>query len=456
MPLCQTPVEVVASAQPGFGLDHLWVLTAAMLVFFMQAGFFALEVGCVRRHNVDSVAFKNVVDYLVATIGFYALGFGLMFGHNLGGLIGTDLFLWNGSAQSGGSSLGMIFLLFQLAFAGTAVTIVSGATAERIRFTTYLVGATFTGIVIYPVFGHWAWGNLFFAENSTWLTELGFVDFAGSTVVHSVGGWVALVAVLMLGPRKGRYDALGRVQPMPGYSQVWAVLGVFILWFGWWGFNGGSTLALTKEVGPIVLNTNLAGAAGGLVAFVHARHAQNRQEMKEKMLGGILGGLVAITANCHLVSGLSALMIGSLAGVLHNVVYDRMKHRWRIDDPVGAIPVHLACGVLGTLCVAVFGNVAQFPHGNGRLVQLGVQVIGIVVCGLWSAGAAWALYRLLRATIGLRVPESEERLGVDLTSSAETDRMAEVLVEALAEDEIGADANAAATEEEPVGSAGAR
>lgn len=448
--------EVTASAEPPFGLDHLWVMTAAMLVFFMQAGFFALEVGCVRKHNVDSVAFKNVVDYLVATIGFYALGFGLMFGHNLGGPIGTDLFAWNGSHQPGGSSLGMVFLLFQLAFAGTAVTIVSGATAERIRFTTYLVGATFTGMIIYPVFGHWAWGNLFFADNKTWLTELGFVDFAGSTVVHSVGGWVALVAVLMLGPRKGRYDANGKVQPMAGYSQVWAVLGVFILWFGWWGFNGGSTLALNAEIGPIVLNTNLAGAAGGLVAFGHARHAQNRQEMKEKMLGGILGGLVAITANCHLVSPLSALMIGGLAGVLHNVVYDRMMHRWRIDDPVGAIPVHLACGIFGTLCVAVFGNQAAFPNGHNRIEQLGVQVLGIVACGLWSAGAAWALYRVLRSTIGLRVPESEERLGVDLTSKRDTERMAEVLVEAMVEDEIGADPAEAERDEEPVGSAGAR
>lgn len=403
-----------AVSTPSFGVDHLWVLTAAMLVFFMQAGFFALEVGCVRRHNVDSVAFKNVVDYLVSAIGFYLIGFGLMFGHNLGGPVGTDLFAWNGSPQAGGSPLGMVFLMFQLAFASTAVTIVSGATAERIRFTTYLVGAAVTGVLIYPVFGHWAWGNLFFADNQTWLTKLGFVDFAGSTVVHSVGGWVALVAVTQLGPRRGRYDAAGKVQPMPGYSQLWAVLGVFILWFGWWGFNGGSTLALNADVGPILLNTNLAGAAGGLVAFLHARHAQSRQEMKEKMLGGILGGLVAITACCNMVAPLSALVIGALAGVVHNLVYDRMMHRWRIDDPVGAIPVHLACGILGTLCVAVFGRSSAFPHEHGRLTQLGVQIVGVLACGVWAGGSAWVTYRILGSTLGLRVSESEEETGVDL------------------------------------------
>jgi ammonium transporter, Amt family len=408
------PIVAATAAAPAFGLDHLWVLSAAILVFFMQAGFFALEVGFVRRHNVESVAFKNVVDYLVSALGFYLLGFGLMFGHNLGGLIGTDLFAWNGAPVTGGSQLGMVFLLFQLAFASTAVTIVSGATAERIRFTTYLVGAAVTGVIIYPVFGHWAWGNMFFADNKTWLTELGFVDFAGSTVVHSVGGWVALVAAMLLGPRRGRYDAHGRVQAMPGYSQVWAVLGVFILWFGWWGFNGGSTLALNADVGPIVLNTNLAGAAGGLIAFLHARQAQGGEAMKDKMLGGILGGLVAITANCHMVSPISAIAIGGLAGILHNVVYDRMLHRWRIDDPVGAIPVHLACGVFGTLCVALFGNVGLFPHGHGRFAQFGVQLVGVLACAAWAGGSAWVLYRVLARTIGLRVDERAEAVGVDL------------------------------------------
>lgn len=434
-PLQQTAAAAVAA--PTFGVDHVWVLTAATMVFFMQAGFFALEVGCVRRHNIDSVAFKNVVDYLVSAIGFYLVGFGLMFGHNLGGPIGTDLFAWNGSAQPGGSPLGMIFLLFQLAFASTAVTIVSGATAERIRFTTYLVSAAVTGIIIYPVFGHWAWGNLFFADNRTWLTKLGFLDFAGSTVVHSLGGWVALVAVLMLGARHGRYDASGNVQPMPGYSQLWAVLGVFILWFGWWGFNGGSTLALNADVGLILLNTNLAGAAGGLMAFLHARYAQNRGAMKEKMLGGILGGLVAITAGCNIVSPMSALVIGALAGMLHNVVYDRMMYRWRIDDPVGAIPVHLACGILGTLCVALFGNVGAFPNGHGRAVQFLVQLAGVVACGAWSCGAAWLTYRLMRSAIGLRVTEAEERAGVDLADAKlATEQVADALVAALVAEQV--------------------
>jgi Amt family ammonium transporter len=236
----------------------------------------------------------------------------------------------------------------------------------------------------------------------------------------------------------------------PGYSQVWAVLGVFILWFGWWGFNGGSTLALNADVGPILLNTNLAGAAGGLMAFIHARHAQNRQEMKEKMLGGILGGLVAITAGCNIVSPMSALVIGALAGILHNVVYDRMMHRWRIDDPVGAIPVHLACGVFGTLCVAVFGNVGAFPNGHDRVIQLLVQVVGVLACAVWSGGTAWLTYGLLKRTLGLRVSEAEEREGVDLADAPPaTDQMAAALVAALVV-ETGAAAAPARPAAEPV------
>lgn len=398
-------------------VDRGWVLISAALVFFMQAGFKCLEVGLTQRKSATSVAMKNLIDWVIANLFFFLIGFGLMFGHSARGLVGTDLFALRGLDAPAGHTLGTVFFLFQLAFAGTSTTIISGAMAERTRFVAYLVGGIAVSAIIYPVFGHWAWGGAFFAGQAGWLERLGFVDFAGSTVVHSTGAWVALVGVYLVGPRQGRFDRDGFPRKLRANSPTYATLGTLILWLGWWGFNGGSTLTLDDRVGGIVLNTNLAAAMGGLVAFAHVYLLPNHDEIVDKFLGGALGGLVAITAGCHVVGPLGALCIGALAGLVHNLAYDLLLRRLRVDDPVSAIPVHGFCGALGTLCVALFGRAEALPHG--RLAQLGVQALGAVTCFAWAAGVALPMYALLRRTVGLRVTRAEEEAGVSLTPDAE-------------------------------------
>lgn len=393
-------------------LDLLWVIIAAALVFLMQAGFKCLEVGLVRQHHITAVAMKNVIDWVISSLVFYAIGFGFMFGISNSGLIGTSLFFSPSFDVPGGSALGAGFFMFQLAFAGTAVTIVSGAMSERTGFIPYLVASLIISMVIYPVFGHWAWGNLFFENNSAWLADLGFIDFAGSTVVHSVGAWTSLVGLYFLGARIGRYDESGNIRPFPSYNLPYAVLGVFLLWVGWWGFNGGSTLAFNETVGKIILNTNLAGAAGGLIAYFHCMIFQKKADVYEKLLGGVLGGLVAITASPHIQTPLTSILIGGLAGVVHNYAYDIVLKKWRIDDAVGAIPVHGFCGAFGTLAVALFAPADTLP--NDRLTQFGIQSVGVVAAFAWTTGIAFTMFYILKKTVGLRVSPSEEREGISL------------------------------------------
>jgi Amt family ammonium transporter len=281
-----------------------------------------------------------------------------------------------------------------------------------VSFSAYLVASLLMALLIYPVFGHWVWGGSFLAGNDGWLGRLGYVDFAGSSVVHLVGGSVALMGAWLVGPRLGRFSADGVPQPMPGAQLGLSALGVLVLWFGWWGFNGGSALRFDASVASIIVNTNLAGAAAGFAGFLHCRFFQGKRDLDEKFLGSALGGLVAITASCHLVSPLAAVAIGALAGPLHNVAFDVLLRRLRIDDPVGAVPVHAACGVWGVLAVALFGDAERLAHP--RLVQLGVQALGALVCIAWASGAAWLAFRGLRATVGLRVSPAEERAGVNM------------------------------------------
>jgi Amt family ammonium transporter len=318
--------------------------------------------------------------------------------------------------SAGGSPLGMVFFLFQLAFAGTALTIVSGAMSERTGFIPYLTASILIGLFIYPVFGHWAWGNLFFSDNQAWLADLGFIDFAGSTVVHSVGAWVALVGVWFVGPRLGRYNGEGKIQPFLPHSYAYSVLGVFLLWFGWWGFNGGSTLAFNDSVGSIILNTNLSAAAAGLAAFFHSYIFQKKNDVYGKIIGGVLTGLVAITAGAHVVSASGAIAIGLLAGIVHNLSFDLVIKKWKLDDPVGAIPVHGFGGVFGTLAVGIFGksNLLALP----RLEQIGVQFLGVVVCFIFTTSFAYFLFWSLKKTVGLRVSPLEEKNGISLEKSA--------------------------------------
>ena len=390
-------------------VDKLYILICAGMVFIMQAGFKCFEVGVVRSKNSTATGMKNIIDWVVCSLIFFFLGFGFMFGDSAHGLIGTNLFFLKNLPESG---LGSVFFMYQLAFAGTALTIVSGAMSERTGFIPYLCGSFFIALFIYPLFGHWAWGSLFLEDNKPWLASLGFVDFAGSTVVHSIGAWVALVGVWFVGPRLGRYDADGNLRQFESHSYAYSILGVMLLWFGWWGFNGGSVLALNDSVGPIIVNTNLAAAASGLTAFFHCLFFQKRDNINDKLLGGVLGGLVAITACCSVVNHLGAVLVGMLAGVVHNLSYDLLAKTLKLDDPVGAIPVHGFCGAFGTISVALFGQDELLP--NPRMTQLGVQALGVLVAFVWASLSALIMYKVLQVVVGMRVSPAEEQAGLDI------------------------------------------
>lgn len=422
-------------------LDRFWVLIAAALVFLMQAGFKTLEAGLVRKGHDDNVAIKNILDWLIIILVYFSVGFGLMFGESYNGLIGTNLFaptmdsMQTIKEKIDGQYLGLEFFLYQLAFAATAATIVSGAMSERIALIPYAISSTFIGVAIYPIFGHWAWGGTYFQNEQGWLYAIGFRDFAGSTVVHSVGAWFALAGVIVIGARNGRYDRQGnliRKDFLPsnlGYST----LGVLILWFGWWGFNGGSQLKYDANIANIILNTTLSGSAAGLTAFIHAiSKSRDKYEIFPKLLGGILGGLVAITACCNSVNSWEALFIGAIAGLIHNFSYDYLMLNLKIDDPVGAIAVHGFCGVWGTLCVAFFGQLDTdffsqnsdllfsessllwfLEDANIRIKQTIIQLIGALTAFLFSFSIAYLFFKLIRIIpgIGLRVLPSDEKSG---------------------------------------------
>lgn len=411
-PLAASAEEATSAASNKLLLDQLWVVVCAALVFFMQAGFLAFEMGSVRKKNAFVTAAKNVGDWVMVTLVFFFIGFGLMFGRS-NGFIGSDLFSGTGIDNNPkGSPLGWSFFLFQLAFAGTAATIVSGAMAERVSFRAYLVYTCIMGGLIYPIFGHWVWGNGFYAGNKPWLASMNYVDFAGSSVVHLVGATGSIVGISMLGPRLGRYSSSGKVTPMDSHGMGWVCLGTLILWFGWWGFNGGSTLALNKDVPLVILNTSLAAAASGISGFTHCSLFQRHQYIGEKFNGAILGGLVAITACCHVVSPLGAVIIGLIAGVLHNITYDLVIVRWRLDDVVGAIPVHGFCGMLGILSVGIFGLQSKLPLP--RFQQIQVQALGILVCVAWTAATSYIVFKVLQLTVGIRVAPMREIKGLQL------------------------------------------
>lgn len=404
----------------GYAVDALWTVTAAILVFWMQAGFSLVEAGLTRAKNVVNILMKNLMDFSLGSLVFWAVGFGLMFGVT-NGFVGTTGFFLSGYEDDTWS---YTFLLFQTVFAATAATIVSGAMAERTRFVSYMIYSVVITGLIYPIFGSWAWGGLFSgggwleAPEGGMLSKLGlpgFVDFAGSTVVHSVGGWAALAGVLVVGPRIGRFD--GRGAPIRGHSMSLATLGVFILWMGWFGFNAGSTTGVTggatptagagKAFGLIAVNTNLAACAGAVLAMFTTWIRAGKPEIS-MALNGALAGLVAITAPCATVTPLSAVLIGGVAGVLV-VLSVELFDALRVDDPVGAISVHGVCGVWGTLAAALF-HVGGFSVG-----QLVTQMIGIAAAFVWTFVSAFALFKLIRITVGLRVSEEDELDGLDLS-----------------------------------------
>jgi len=406
----------------GYPVDMVWTVVAAILVFFMQAGFALVEAGFTRAKNTVNIMMKNLMDFSVGSLAFFAVGFSLMFGATNGFFGSGHLFL-HGMDQPWDYA----FLLFQTVFCATAATIVSGAMAERTKFTSYLIYSFAISAFIYPVFGSWAWGGLY--HGGGWLEAPdggflashglpGFIDFAGSTVVHSVGGWAALAGALVLGPRLGKYDRHGKARPIRGHSMALAALGVFILWLGWFGFNPGSTTAATgggsdlfggagKAFSLIAVNTNLAACAGSVAAMILVWF-RTRKPDAGMTLNGALAGLVAITAPCANVSPMSAIAIGALAGIIVVFSVGFIENVLGIDDPVGAISVHGVCGSFGTLSAAIFN------HDGFSGAQLATQAIGVGVAFAWTFGTAFALFKILKATIGLRVSAEEEIEGLDI------------------------------------------
>ncbi len=397
-------------------IDIAWVVISAGLVFLMQAGFLCLETGLTRSKNSINVAIKNIADFAVSAFLFWLFGFALMFGVSAGGWIGTTGFF---TPVGQGNTWLAAFFVFQAMFCGTATTIVSGAVAERMRFRGYILVSVILSGLIYTVYGHWAWGGAY--EGSPgWLARLGFVDFAGSTVVHSVGGWVALAVVLVIGPRKGRFPHGEPPRKIHGHNLPMAMLGVLLLWLGWLGFNGGSTLALDERVPRIIANTVLAGCTGLLTVLAINWRLRGRPDVR-LIMNGALAGLVAITANCHAVTALGAVIIGGIGGLVMLAV-TWLLERLRIDDVVGAIPVHAAAGVWGTLAVALFADLEVLGTGLTRSAQLGVQFLGVSVCFLWAFGLVYLVFRFLNPMFPLRVSPDDEQIGLNIAEhGASTD-----------------------------------
>ena len=404
--------------QAKVALDTIWVVVTACLVFFMNAGFALLESGLCQAKNAVNILAKNFIVFAVSSLAFWVVGFGLMFGDGTPfiGLNGWFLSGADNSPAAGEAYQGVFASLnwtgvplaakffFQLVFAGTAATIVSGAVAERIKFLSFILFSFALVALIYPVGGHWAWGG-------GWLGTAGFKDFAGSTVVHSIGGWAALTGVIILGPRIGKYSANGKVQPIPGHNMGFATLGTLILWLGWFGFNPGSTMAADVElIATVALNTNMAAAAGCLAATAVAWIVLGKPDLS-MILNGTLAGLVAITAPCAFVTTGSSVIIGTMAGVLvvcAVLFFDRVK----VDDPVGALSVHLVNGVFGTLAVGLFATEGGLFTGGGLALTL-TQIKGILAVGAFTAASSAVVWYVLKLTIGIRVSAEEEREGLD-------------------------------------------
>ncbi len=411
-PAAETPAEAPAAAKadPKSGaygeadkIDILWTCLAAFLVFFMQAGFAMVETGFTRAKNAVNIMMKNLLDFSVGSLAFFFIGFGIMFGAGNGFFGNAELFMLG---DTSGGQWGFTFFIFQAVFAATAATIVSGGVAGRTKFVGYLCYSVVICAVIYPVFGSWAWGGLL--DGGGWLENLGFLDFAGSTVVHSVGGWLALAGAIVLGPRIGKYTKDGKPRAIPGHNIPLAALGVFILWFGWFGFNPGSTTAAGGDMARIAVTTCLSASAGVVTAMIAAWILFKKPDAS-MALNGALAGLVAITAPCDIVSPTSACIIGALAGVLvvGSVIFiDRVL---KIDDPVGAVSVHGVCGAWGTIAVALF-------HMDGfSMKQLLVQLAGVGAAFAWAFGAGMALFLAIKYTVGLRASAEDELRGLDIS-----------------------------------------
>jgi len=395
-------------------LDTVWMLLAAMLVFWMQPGFALCEAGFTRSKNSVNILMKNFVDFILGSLLFFFVGFGFMFGSDGAGFIGApnwgDLSFYKGDLPVEG------FLIFETVFCATAATIVSGAMAERTKFSMYLVYSAVISLLIYPVEGHWTWGG-------GWLNEMGFHDFAGSAIVHSVGGVLALIGAIALGPRLGKYGKDKKSRAIPGHNLALAALGVFILWLGWFGFNPGSQLAASGEVNRVAishvfLTTNLAAAAGG-AATMFLTWIKYGKPSLSLMLNGILAGLVGITAGCDVVSPWGAVVIGFVCGIVLVFAIEFIDHKLHIDDPVGASSVHGVCGILGTVMTGLLATDGGLFYGGGWHF-FGVQCLGIVAIDLWAAVCGFLLFFGIKKFCGLRVEPRVEEEGLDVYEHGES------------------------------------
>ncbi|MDR0649126.1 MAG: ammonium transporter [Synergistaceae bacterium] len=393
-------------------VDTIWVLLGAILVFFMQAGFAMVETGFTRAKNAGNIIMKNLMDFCIGSVAFWVIGFGIMFGKDIGGFIGQIDVMLRGNYDSTFPTYA--FAIFQTVFCATAATIVSGAMAERTKFSAYCLYSLIISLVIYPISGHWIWGG-------GWLAQMGFHDFAGSTAVHMVGGLAALVGAYILGPRTGKYDENGKVQPIPGHSLTLGALGVFILWFAWFGFNGGSTVSATGDetlvsMGSIIFNTNLAAATATNAVMLITWFRYGKPDIS-MTLNGALGGLVAITAGCDAVSPFGAFMIGLISAPILVLGVEFIDQKLMVDDPVGAIGVHCLCGAAGTILTGVFALNGGLLYGGGVSMLL-TQAAGVAAVAVWVGATMWAVFSALRATVGLRVSADEEMEGLDIREHA--------------------------------------
>ena len=416
----ETITKVPEVAEAAIGLDisinTIWLLLATVLVMFMQPGFALVESGFTRAKNTANILMKNLIDFSSGSFFYWLIGYSIMYGTGNAFIGDFSLFAFSPETDSYAAGYSdYADLIFQTVFAATAATIVSGAMAERTKFSAYLIFTVVITLIIYPVSGHWTWGG-------GWLSELGFIDFAGSTIVHSVGAWVGLAGAIILGPRIGKYGKDGKAKAIPGHNIGFGALGVFILWFGWFGFNAGSELAATGDstsaIARIALTTNLSAAAGAIAAMFISWMRYKRPTLSLS-LNGALAGLVAITAGTAAVSPLGAVIIGAIAGVVLVFSVEFIDQILKVDDPVGAISVHGVCGALGTLLVGVFATDGGLLYGGG-LSLLGIQAIGVLAIGAWSFVAGLILFAIIKATNGLRVEKIVEEEGLDIYEHGES------------------------------------
>ena len=390
-------------------IDTLWVIDCAILVFIMQAGFMCMETGLSRYKNSINVALKNAADFGVSVVIFWIFGFGIMFGTSYNGFFGTDLFFFKTEKADY-----MTYFVFQAMFVATAAAIISGAVAERMKFNGYLIMTVLATGIIYPIVGHWAWSSSYLTgsvKSIGWLSELGFVDFAGSTIVHSVGGWIALAAVIILGPRIGKYSEANKGK-FTGSSFPLAVLGTLILWFGWFGFNGGSNGAMDEAVPLILINTFLA-AAFGLLTGLAISYFKYKKPDPFYIILGPLAGLVAITAGCNSMSSVISIFVGIIGAIIAIIVNETLNN-FEIDDVVGAVPVHLAAGIWGTLAVGLFSDLTILDTGLDRFSQIKIQLIGITSIGLFTFVSSYIGLSIVNKFYPLRVSPVQEELGLNI------------------------------------------